>query len=467
MGLWLPRHISLCRATTARASSLNSCFKLHIASSSPQSQYSTTSTPPAEYGYIHGVEHLSDYRPGGYHPLHIDDRLHKRYRIVHKLGHGACSTAWLAIDEKTTKYVAIKLGTADADRSELDILSQITQSPGSRSILEDQPSLLPVVLDRFDVGGPNGTHPCLVTLPARCSLRDAREASGSFLFQLDVARSLAAQLVMAVSLVHARGYAHGDLHLGNLLLQLPSSLNTLSVEQLYARYGEPEREPVVCLDVRAASTDPGVPSYAVPSVWMGVPSSDITLGEAKLILSDFGVAFRPCDKSRFESYTPVVLRPPEAFFEPETTLTFASDIWSLGCVIFELLAHRSIIDGFLAPQDEITAQQVELQGPMPSEWWGRWEKRPKWYDEAGRPLSNASDIWSWERRFEQWVQKPRQSRGMETIREDERDALFELLRWMLAWTPSERPDIMKVLKADWITRWALPSYQKGLEGRLP
>lgn len=70
-------------------------------------------------------------------------------------------------------------------------------------------------------------------------------------------------------------------------------------------------------------------------------------------------------------------------------------------MIFELLAHRSLIDGFLAPQDEIIAQQVELQGPMPSEWWGRWEKRPKWYDEAGRPLSNASDIWSWERRFEQ------------------------------------------------------------------
>ncbi|KJK74955.1 hypothetical protein H634G_09789 [Metarhizium anisopliae BRIP 53293] len=272
---------------------------------------------------------------------------------------------------------------------------------------------------------------------------------------------------MAVSLVHAGGYAHGDLHLGNLLLQLPSSLNTLSVEQLYARHGEPEREPVVCLDVGAASTDPGVPSYAVPSVWMGVPSNDITLGEAKLILSDFGVAFRPGDKSRFESYTPVVLRPPEAFFEPATPLTFASDIWSLGCVIFELLAHRSLIDGFLAPQDEITAQQVELQGPMPSEWWGRWEKRPKWYDEAGRPLSNASDIWSWEQRFEQWVQKPRQSRGMETMKEDERDALFELLRWMLAWTPSERPDITKVLKANWMTRWALPSYQKGLEGRLP
>lgn len=202
----------------------------------------------------------------------------------------------------------------------------------------------------------------------------------------------------------------------------------------------------------------------MPSVWLGVPSNEITLGEAKLILSDFGVAFRPGDKSRLESYTPLVLRPPEAFFEPATPLTFASDIWSLGCVIFELLAHRSLIDGFLAPQDEITAQQVELQGLMPPEWWGKWEKRPKWYDEGGKALSNASDIWSWERRFEQWVQNPRQSRDMETISEDERDALFKLLRWMLAWRLSERPDVKRVLETDWMARWALPAYRKGLEG---
>jgi serine/threonine-protein kinase SRPK3 len=225
----------------------------------------------------------------------------------------------------------------------------------------------------------------------------------------------------------------------------------------------PDQEPVIRLDTNAASMDPGVPSYVVPPVWLGVPSNEVTLGEAKLLLSDFGVAFRPSDGSRFESYTPLILRPPEAFFEPETPLTFNSDIWSLGCVIFELLAHRSLIDGFLAHQDEITAQQVELQRPMPFQWWEKWEKRPKWYDEAGKPLSNASDIWSWERRFEQWVQKPRQSKGMGTISEDERDALFKLLRWMLAWKPNERPDIKKVLEADWITRWALPAYQKSLE----
>ncbi|KAJ0162164.1 Serine/threonine-protein kinase SRPK [Colletotrichum tanaceti] len=448
--------------------------------------------PPVEYGYVDGVEHLGDYGPGGYHPVHIDDRLDGRYRVVHKLGHGTFSTAWLAVDENLSKYVAVKVGTADADCTEVDVLSLFTpQGVADRSDPEHlhHRSLVPVVLDRFSLGGPNGTHPCLVTLPARCSLRDAKEASGNSLLQLDVARSLAAQLVLAVSLVHSKGYAHGgerpspivlhrttwlththtrtvaqDLHLGNLLLQLPSSLDTLSIQQLYARYGEPEKEPVIRLDTQAPSTDPGVPSYAVPSVWLGVPSHQVTLADAKLILGDFGVAFRPADKSRSESYTPLDLRPPEAFFEPGTPLTLASDVWSLGCVLFELVAHRSLVDGFLAPRDEITAQQVELQGPMPPEWWGKWEERPRWYDDAGRPLSDASDIWPWGRRFEQWVQSPRRSRGMETMGEDERDALLKLLGRMLAWRPGARPSVLEVLEADWMTRWALPTYQKALDG---
>ncbi|OHW99828.1 protein kinase domain-containing protein [Colletotrichum incanum] len=281
---------------------------------------------------------------------------------------------------------------------------------------------------------------------------DAKEASDSRLFQLDVARSLAAQLAMTISLVHSQGYAHGDLHLGNLLLQLPSSLNNLSVEQLYAKFGAPEPEPVIRLDGKPTSSTAGVPSYAVPPVWLGIASDEVTLNEAKLLLSDFGVAFRPSHKPRFESYTPLVIRPPEAFFEPTTPLSFASDIWSLGCTIFELLAHRSLIDGILTPQDEITVQQVHLQGSLPSEWWNSWEQRSEWFDDAGRPLSNERDIWTWDRRFEQWVQEPRQSCGMDVISEEEKAALFELLGWMLAWRPSERSNAEEVLGTVWMKR---------------
>ncbi|KND93135.1 Serine/threonine-protein kinase SRPK [Tolypocladium ophioglossoides CBS 100239] len=399
------------------------------------------STSNFKYGYIEDVETLEDYRPGGYHPIQIDDRLHKRYRIVHKLGHGAFSTAWLALDEQTSKYVAIKVGTADADRREVDILSQLTTGVAACSHAADKASMIPMAVDRFSLDGPNGTHPCFVTVPARCSLMDAKEASGPRLLQLDVARSLAAQLVMAVSLVHSQGYAHG-------------------VEQLYAKFGAPEPEPVLRLDGKPTSLASGVPSHVIPPVWLGVASDEIALNEAKLLLSDFGVAFRPSDRSRFESYTPLVIRPPEALFEPTTPLSFASDIWSLGCTIFELLAHRSLIDGILAPQDEITAQQVHLQGSLPSEWWDKWEQRFKWFDDAGRPLSKERDIWRWDRRFDQWIQELRQSCGMGVINEEERAALLELLHWMLAWRPRERPNAEEVLDTAWMKRWALPAYEE-------
>lgn len=196
--------------TTTRVCSLSPCFRQAWGPGSSfcsQQSHSTKPAAPVEYEHVDGAENLSDYRPGGYHPIHIDDSLDKRYRVVHKLGYGTFSKVWLAINEETSKYVAIKVGTADADRTEIDILSRLTESAVGYS--EDERSLIPNVLDHFDISGPNGNHQSLVTIPARCSLQDAREASGSSLFQLDVARSLAAQLVVAVSLVHSQGYAHG------------------------------------------------------------------------------------------------------------------------------------------------------------------------------------------------------------------------------------------------------------------
>ncbi|KAG5932012.1 hypothetical protein E4U60_005544 [Claviceps pazoutovae] len=104
---------------------------------------------------------------------------------------------------------------------------------------------------------------------------------------------------------------------------------------------------------------------------------------------------------------------------------------------------------------------------MPPLWWSRWEERPKWYPEDDRPLSQACAVWSWERTFEEWVQNARRHWKMETLAEDEVEALMKLLRCMLAWKPILRPDTSKVQESEWMTRWALPAYQKGLRGSLP
>ncbi|KAF9768819.1 hypothetical protein IL306_013833 [Fusarium sp. DS 682] len=172
-----------------------------------------------------------------------------------------------------------------------------------------------------------------------------------------------------------------------------ASLNNLSTEQLYEKFGAPRLEPIIPLEEPSAPLPTGVPSHAVPPVWLGIASDELPLCDAKLLLSDFGVSFRPEENTQFESNAPLVVRPPEAFFEPTKPLTLQSDIWSLGCVIFELFAHRSLIDGIIAPQDDITAQQVHLQGLPPSDWWNkRVDKRSKWFDENGRALSNDRDI---------------------------------------------------------------------------
>ncbi|KAF5701687.1 dis1-suppressing kinase [Fusarium globosum] len=362
------------------------------------------STPSIRYKYIEEVE------------------------IVHKLGHGTFSTAWLALDRNSSTYVAVKVGTADADEDEVNILSRLAMA-------DMDETMIPRVLDSFVVEGPNGSHPCLVTTPARCSLIDTKDSSESGLFQLDVARSLAVQV---------KAVAH--------FAAMPM--------ELYAKFGAPKLEPIVRLDGSAEPLPTGVPSHAVLPVWLGLPSDDLSLYDAKLLLSDFGVAFRPADKTKFESNAPLVVRPPESYFEPTKPLTFESDIWSLSCLIFELFAHRSLIDGIIAPRDDITAQQVHLQGIPPPEWWDKWDKRSKWFDSKGQALSNEQDIWSWDRRFKQWVQEPRKSEGMETINLEEAAALLDLLKRMLAWKPENRPQAQRILESGWVKEWALPAYNR-------
>lgn len=57
----------------------------------------------------HGREPVEDYRPGGYHPVHLGEFLYnQRYEISRKLGYGAASTVWLARD---LWYVRVDLAT--------------------------------------------------------------------------------------------------------------------------------------------------------------------------------------------------------------------------------------------------------------------------------------------------------------------------------------------------------------------
>jgi serine/threonine-protein kinase SRPK3 len=155
------------------------------------------------YMPIDGVESLEGYCTGGFHPITIGDHLHDRYQIVHKLGFGSYSTVWLAWDERTSKYVAIKIA-APADDSQESIILGLLQLANGHPVQ----ALFPPILDEFFVTGPNGKHRCFVTLPARSSLDHAQNASDSGLFELSVARAIAAQVILAVCALHSQGIVH-------------------------------------------------------------------------------------------------------------------------------------------------------------------------------------------------------------------------------------------------------------------
>ena len=63
---------------------------------------------------------------------------------------------------------------------------------------------------------------------------------------------------------------YGDLHLGNILLEMPPGFDKLSVEDLYKEYGEPELTPVVHLGGKPLP--PNIPSHGVVPVWLGKAS---------------------------------------------------------------------------------------------------------------------------------------------------------------------------------------------------
>ncbi|KAF2802448.1 kinase-like protein [Mytilinidion resinicola] len=243
--------------------------------------------------YHFGAEDVERYVPGGYHPTYIGDLYHNgRYKIVHKLGHGTFSTVWFARDTIEEKNVALKILCAD--------------------------------IPTFEIEGPNGKHHCLVMPVSACSAASSKDKRdlGHFCFPMPVARSIAAQVLLGLDYIHSCGIIHGDLHLGNILIEIPG-LDQLPEDEIYFHLGKPEKQPLERRD--GLPLGPEAPAYSVSSAMLEV-GCGTEVDHPKILISDFGESFLVTDKDK-ELHTSVILRPPEAFFEEH--IGPKADIWTM------------------------------------------------------------------------------------------------------------------------------------------
>jgi serine/threonine-protein kinase SRPK3 len=116
----------------------------------------------------------------------------------------------MACTRRSQKLVAIKVGTAESNPHEVNVLSALATTAQDTAACERCGRvIIPSILDRFDIQGHKGIHPCYVTAPGQASISEALEASDTVMFQLDVARALVAQLALGAAFIHSQGIVHG------------------------------------------------------------------------------------------------------------------------------------------------------------------------------------------------------------------------------------------------------------------
>ncbi|KAH7414289.1 kinase-like domain-containing protein [Phaeosphaeria sp. MPI-PUGE-AT-0046c] len=284
------------------------------------------------------------------------------------------------------------------------------------------------------------------------SVAEAREAGYSRVFQPDVARAIAAQLIQAVAYMHSRGVIHADLHEANILLRLPNSIDNLTSDQLYEKYGHPKLELITRTD--GQPLDPWVPTHGVVAIWLGEASDSISLADSPIFLTDFGESFQPAVEAR-QTHTPLLLRAPELLLEPTLPVSFPAEIWSLACAVFFIIGQRPLFESWFPTEDVFLREHVDTLGQFPQDLWARWINRNEAFDDQLQRVDGQSRRLL-EERLEYSIQEPRRDHKMEEMSEKEKQDFLVLMRSMLSFRPEDRPSAQEVLRSEWMQKWGNP-----------
>jgi eukaryotic-like serine/threonine-protein kinase len=231
----------------------------------------------------------------------IEGQTISHYKIIEKLGAGGMGEVYLAEDTKLGRKVALKL-LSEQYISDKDRLHRFEQEACAASALNH-----PNILTIYEVGTDNGRHYIATEYIDGVTLR--QRAHGVVLDNTTILE-IAIQMASALEEAHAAGILHRDIKPENVMVRRNGHVKLLDFG--LAKLTETERTP-----------------------------SDAEASTRMMVQTDTGVVM---GTSRYMS--------PEQ--SRGQTLDVRSDLWSLGVVIYELIAGKPPFDG-QTPTDVLVA----------------------------------------------------------------------------------------------------------------
>lgn len=396
--------------------------------------------------------------------------------------------------------MAIKIHTARVSQSALSQLS-LYALLASAEPAPSKAHFLVELLTSFELVGPNGQHTCFVFEVMGPNLSDmvrSQEFQVGHPFDDDfchrfpkhLAKRILEETLHGLHFLHRNKVVHGDVHKGNILVNfLLPQYTADALKNL--RQSADQARPLERLD---GKKDLWAPPYLLPSASLRSYVSTELGPFTKL--TDIGEAFR-CGKVPKKIATPDYLRAPETILKLTNTIGTSIDIWSFGCLAFELLTGSTLFmvskmfaDGETL-DDAHLIQLTEVIGPLPEQIFRAWRRGSCYFDASFRrtynpegdeslegDLSSDNEAWKSEDRLfvsddsesifleddavtsnsEDELARVRLNKPLEEtfrqkkpkdIDEIEEKQILHLLRWMFQYNPAERPSAEEILRHEW------------------